>query len=63
MAKQSRSVSFRNLMIDSEAGTMSEFVKDDCRTYRIDTFLKEWSGIPNLTLLLKEEKELPGEDE
>ena len=53
MAKQSKSVSFKNCLIDSKALTITEYGKDDCHTFDLRKILEDWHGVEGVAFSLK----------
>ena len=42
MAKASKSIAFKNAVIDKAEGTITEFTKDDTKVYSIEKLLEDW---------------------
>lgn len=54
MAKTSKSVSFSNCLIDLEAGTITEFSRDDESTFSIADVLSDFDGIMGVSISIKQ---------
>lgn len=65
MASLMKSESFENATIDINDMTITEYGKDDTKSYSLFELLKRWSGIPNITLSISKVETLPpdGRDE
>ena len=63
MAKQSRSLVFRNATIDFVDKTITEYHKDATYVYSLEKILREWSNIDGLSISLKydEDAEVGGD--
>ena len=59
MAKVSKSMSFKNAVIDLENNTITEFTKDDTKVYGLGDVLKTWDGIEGISVSIKQEDEMP----
>lgn len=59
MAKVSKSMSFKNAVIDLENNTITEFTKDDTKVYGLRDVLKTWNGIEGISVSIKQEDEMP----
>lgn len=53
MAKTSKSVSFKNCVINSDDLTITEYTKDDFRTFDLMTIIKSWHGVEGVAFSLK----------
>jgi len=62
MAKVSKSQTFKGAVIDKKAKTITEFTKDDSRTYNLDKILEAWDGIEGITLTIKQDDEIPADE-
>lgn len=62
MAKASKSIAFKNAVIDKAEGTITEFTKDDTKTYSIDKLLEDWDGIEGITLTIKQDDDVPADE-
>ena len=63
MAKISKSVSFKNAEINFEDGTITETTKDEIKVYSIEKLLTEWSRIEGLSVTIKQDNEMPTDEE
>lgn len=63
MAFQELREQFTNATIDCSDGTLTEFHRDEVRTYSIKEILKRWNGVPNITLTIERRIDLPPTEE
>ena len=63
MAFQEQREQYTNVTIDCSDGTLTEFHRDKVNTYSIEEILKRWSGVPNITLIIERQIELPPTEE
>jgi hypothetical protein len=64
MAKFSTNVNFKHALLDLEEGTITEFTKEDTKTYRILDELRKFEGSERfIDLTIKEAKDIPSEEE
>ena len=59
MAKASKSIAFKNAVIDKAEGTITEFTKDDTKVYSLDKVIEEWDGIEGISLTIKQDNDVP----
>ena len=62
MAKASKTIAFKNAVIDKAEGTITEFTKDDEKTYSIEKLLTEWDGIEGISLTIKQDDDVPADE-
>lgn len=62
MAKKSKSIAFKNAVIDKAEGTITEIMKDSLKTYHIDKLLEDWDGIEGITLTIKQDDDVPADE-
>lgn len=62
MAKKSKSIAFKNAVIDKADGTITEFTKDDTKVYSIEKLLEDWDGIEGISLTIKQDNEIPADE-
>lgn len=53
MAKQSKSVSFKNCVINSADLTITEYTKDDMHTFDLRKILNDWHNIEGVAFSLR----------
>lgn len=58
MAKQSKSVSFKNATINFDEMTILECTKDDEKIFSLEKVLKDWEGIDGISLTIKYDDEI-----
>lgn len=63
MAKKSKSISFKNATICFADMTITEFFKDETRTFSIEKLLKDWDGIDGVSLTVKLDEDAPADGE
>ena len=62
MAKASKSIAFKNAVIDKAEGTISEFTKDDTKAYSIEKLLEDWDQIEGISLTIKQDDDVPADE-
>ncbi len=62
MAKASKSIAFKNAVIDKADGTITEIMKDNSKTYSIDKLLADWDGIEGVTLTIRQDDDVPADE-
>lgn len=62
MAKVSKSTAFKGAVINKEDMTITEFTKDDSRTYSLEKLLDDWDGIEGISLTIKQDDEIPADE-
>lgn len=59
MASQVRQERYKNATIDYKDMTLTEYDKDEARTYDLNEILARWDGVANITLSIQRREELP----
>ena len=62
MAKASKSIAFKNAVIDKEERTITEFTKDDTKVYSIEKLLEDWDQIEGISLTIKQDDDVPADE-
>ena len=62
MAKASKSIAFKNAVIDKAEGTITEFTKDETKVYSIEKLLEEWDQIEGISLTIKQDDDVPADE-
>lgn len=62
MAKASKSIAFKNAVIDKAEGTITEFTKDDTKVYSIEKLLEDWDQIEGISLTIKQDDDVPADE-
>lgn len=62
MAKASKSIAFKNAVIDKAEGTITEFTKDDTKVYSIEKLLEDWDHIEGISLTIKQDDDVPADE-
>ena len=63
MAKASKSIAFKNAVIDKAEGTITEFTKDDTKVYSLDKLIEDWDGIEGISLTIKQDDDVPADEQ
>ena len=62
MAKASKSIAFKNAVIDKTEGTITEFTKDDTKVYSLDKLIEDWDGIEGISIVMKKDADVPADE-
>ena len=62
MAKASKSIAFKNAVIDKAEGTITEFTKDDTKVYFIEKLLEDWDQVEGISLTIKQDDDVPADE-
>lgn len=62
MAKASKSIAFKNAVIDKAEGTITEFTKDDTKVYYIENLLEDWDQVEGISLTIKQDDDVPADE-
>lgn len=62
MAKASKSIAFKNAVIDKEEGTITEFTKDDTKVYSLEKLIEDWDGIEGISIVIKKDADVPADE-
>ena len=62
MAKASKSIAFKNAVIDKIEGTITEFTKDDTKVYSIEKLLEDWDQVEGISLTIKQDDDVPADE-
>lgn len=62
MAKTTKTTTFSKAVINVDDMTITEYSKDDVRVYSIEKLLSEWNGIEGISLVIKQDSNIPSED-
>ena len=62
MAKASKSIAFKNAVIDKAEGTITEFTKDDTKVYSIEKLLEDWDQTEGISLTIKQDDDVPADE-
>lgn len=62
MAKASKSIAFKNAVIDKAEGTITEFTKDDTKVYLLDKLIEDWDGIEGISIVMKKDADVPADE-
>ena len=59
MASQVKQERYKNAVIDCSDMTLTEYDKDEARTYNLNEILARWDGVANIMLSIQRREELP----
>lgn len=62
MAKASKSIAFKNAVIDKDEMTITEFTKDDTKVYSLNKVIEDWDGIEGISLTIKQDNDVPADE-
>lgn len=62
MAKASKSIAFKNAVIDKAEGTITEFTKDDTKVYSIEKLLEDGDQVEGISLTIKQDDDVPADE-
>lgn len=62
MAKASKSIAFKNAVIDKAEGTITEFTKDNTKVYSIEKLLEDWDQVEGISLTIKQDDDVPADE-
>lgn len=63
MAKHSRSISYKNATICFADMSITEYSKDETKTFSLVKLLKDWDGIDGVSLTVKLDEDAPADGE
>ncbi len=63
MAQKVYSIAFKNATIDTTDDTITEYLKDETKTYSLSGVLKDFDGIDGLTVTIKQADEMPSKED
>lgn len=61
MAVQERHEVYSHATIDCSDMTLTEYQKDDTKTYGIVEILKRWEGVPDIEIEIRQRSTLPAD--
>lgn len=62
MAKRTKSVSFKNAVISKDDMMITEYIKDDTRSYNLLNLIEEWNGVEGISLTIKQDDDIPSDE-
>lgn len=62
MAKTTKATAFSKAVINTDDMTITEYVKDNTKVYSIEKLLSEWNGVEGISLMIKQDSEIPSEE-
>ena len=62
MAKASKSIAFKNAVIDKAEMTITEITKDDTKVYSLDKLIEDWDGIEGISIVMKKDADVPADE-
>lgn len=63
MAQEKKSISFKNAVIDMRERTITEFLKDEVKTYDLDHVLSDWEGIDGINFTIQQTTDLQAKED
>lgn len=57
MAQKKKSVFYKNAIIDTDAGTITEVTKDGDNEYQIADVLDEWNNVEGVTIAIQQSED------
>lgn len=63
MAQAKKAVTFKNAIIDTKDGTITEFTKDETNVYNLQDVLAEWDGVEGISITIQNTSEIPPVEE
>lgn len=57
MAQKKKSVFYKNAIIDTDAGTITEVTKDGDNEYQIAEVLAEWNNVEGVTIAIQQSED------
>ena len=62
MAKRTKSIAFKNAVIDTNDMTITEFIKDDTKVYDLNKILADWNDVEGISLTIRQDNEVPADE-
>ena len=62
MAKTTKTTTFSKAVINTDDMTITEHIKDETKVYSIEKLLSEWNGVEGISLTIKQDNDLPSEE-
>ena len=62
MAKETKSIAFKNATINIDDMTITEFTKDDTKVYDLKKVLQDWDNIDGISLTIKQDNDVPADE-
>ena len=63
MAQAKKAVTFKNAIIDTKDGTITQFTKDETNVYNLQDVLAEWDGVGGISITIQNTSEIPPVEE
>lgn len=60
--KRTKSIPLKNATISLEDGTVTEYTKDETRTYNIRKILEDWDQVDGVSITIKQDDEVPADE-
>lgn len=60
--KRTKSISLKNATINLGDETVTEYTKDETRTYNIRKILKDWDQVDGVSITIKQDDEVPADE-
>lgn len=60
--KRTKSISLKNATINLEDATVTEYTKDETKTYNIRKILEDWNHVDGVSITIKQDNEVPADE-
>ena len=60
--KRTKSISLKNATINLEDETVTEYTKDETKTYNICKILEDWNHVDGVSITIKQDNEVPADE-
>lgn len=60
--KRTKSISLKNATINLEDETVTEYTKDETKTYNIRKILEDWDHVDGVSITIKQDDEVPADE-
>jgi len=60
--KRTKSISLKNATINLEDETVTEYTKDETKTYNIRKILEDWNHVDGVSITIKQDNEVPADE-
>jgi hypothetical protein len=62
MAKSTKSISFKNAVISKDDMKITEYMKDETKSYSLLNLIEEWDGVEGISLTIKQDNDIPSDE-
>lgn len=60
--KRTKSISLKNATINLEDATVTEYMKDETKTYNIHKILEDWDHVDGVSITIKQDDEVSADE-